>query len=444
MIPSSSDQVSYASGEVNCSSKGDDSTKEDKATREVWDPVKDRGSRFHQTTVKGTITYDNLSMVTSGSIFTKKPRRTGKLKLSNNNFNPSESPTHPNGLLSQILTSNPNLNKEKSPKRRLSTNSIKSTEPLVPSPQESSKKNLFKSFSTWLDWQGSLGSDIESNAGITENTEIEPKKAGNVSDEIFNDKSEEGLNISDLDKPELIGGSNINNGDIQSKNNQPIRGKARGKISGVTPKSVTRFDSTGLEVFFLPCEIIPLSNGIFNNTETNEIDVNFMENTNTFNNSHLQSKKALKQKYIETMSRIWHWRPGKDKSESADLEDEIFSPGTHRPSEVDVPGIDQIESEGTPIEGFERSRSHSSVYNLFAAIPTPAGSGNSITNTETNLTNMSDELSPSMSSNVDSIDPLITDKPKRQNSNFRKSIHRLKSKITSPHVRFLSPEVKSL
>lgn len=67
--------------------------------------------------------------------------------------------------------------------------------------------------------------------------------------------------------------------------------------------------------------------------------------TITTDNNTVAKTLRLKRLTIKNMLTLLQWRKTKITSDSAELENQIFSPGTHRPSTHDVPSIYQVQED---------------------------------------------------------------------------------------------------
>lgn len=143
-------------------------------------------------------------------------------------------------------------------------------------------------------------------------------------------------------------------------------------------------------------------------------------------------------------SFLWKTAPATD---SAEIENQIFSPGTHRPSNCDVPGIYELESEEENLDDEEiqmrkreRSRSQSTIGILFGSMSSSSSESKDLVcprNTSTN--ELQTLLSASQSAELSQSKETKTEKPsiKKKRSKFACQA----SKSKSFCVRFLSPTV---
>lgn len=155
-------------------------------------------------------------------------------------------------------------------------------------------------------------------------------------------------------------------------------------------------------------KVVPLSNAIFNPSNVDVYKAYQQRNKIVVNSN--KPYRTRTRDLMRNCFKIFSSKKHVAASDSAELENQIFSPNTHRPSENDVPGISQMESNEEEIK--RTLRSNSTATSLFR-------------HDTTHLSVVS------------------TDIPKRATFRLFKSIFKLRSKPKSSTEIILSPITSS-
>lgn len=142
------------------------------------------------------------------------------------------------------------------------------------------------------------------------------------------------------------------------------------KPNNVTNSKINDFSPVKLQLLFREQlddeKVVPLSNAIFTKTDP-LFPISMEVKTNTQVDSKSNSRKSQKTKaFLKNFFNNWY--KFKPHSESAELENQVFSPDSHRRRISDVPAISEIEGEEVLDQSSleeRRQRSSSTVASLF-------------------------------------------------------------------------------
>lgn len=195
-------------------------------------------------------------------------------------------------------------------------------------------------------------------------------------------------------------------------------------------------------------KVVPLPKSLFSLTDRNGLEGHHQIQMTVLTSKHKMSSTRSK-KSIRNMLKALLWKTC-PANESAEIENKIFSPGTHRPSTCDVPGIYEIESEEENIDDediqtrkTERSRSQSTIGVLFGSVSDCASDSKELPSP---LTASTEELQTMISSSQ--LEPTgvpqnFTDIKAspilKKKSIFSRRYRMLRPTSPSFRVRFLSP-----